>query len=134
VSAERGKAEVVVDVREDRIVKTLYFDSETGVPQYDSVARKVYVNLQGQNVLAVIDPASDTVVSQYPVSGCVGNHGMALDPERHLAFLSCEGNDVLPTWSGRWEVALPDFGMSTASMNISAQPATNTWAVSMSCS
>ena len=99
VSAERGKAEVVVDVREDRIVKTLYFDSETGVPQYDPVARKVYVNLQDRNVLAVIDPVSDTVVSQYPVSGCVGNHGMALDPERHLAFMSCEGNDVLTVFN-----------------------------------
>ena len=99
VSAERGKAEVVVDVREDRIVKTLYFDSETGVPQYDPVARKVYGNLQDRNVLAVIDPVSDTVVSQYPVSGCVGNHGMALDPERHLAFMSCEGNDVLTVFN-----------------------------------
>ena len=99
VSAERGKAEAVVDVRQDRIVKTLYFDSETGVPQYDPVARKVYVNLQDRNVLAVIDPASDTVVGQYPVSGCVGNHGMALDPERHLAFMSCEGNDVLTVFN-----------------------------------
>jgi len=99
VSAERGKAEVVVDVGEDRIVKTLYFDSETGVPQYDPVARKVYVNLQDRNVLAVIDPASDTVVSQYPVSGCVGNHGMALDPERRLAFLSCEENDMLTVFN-----------------------------------
>jgi YVTN family beta-propeller protein len=99
VSDERGKAEAVVDVREDRLVKTLYFDSETGVPQYDPVARKVYVNLQDQNVLAVIDPVSDTVVGQYPVSGCVGNHGMALDPDRHLAFLSCEGNDVLTVFN-----------------------------------
>ena len=89
----------VVDVREDRIVKTLKFDSETGVPQYDPVARKVYVNLQDRNVLAVIDPASDTVVGEYPVSGCTGNHGMALDPERHLAFLSCEGNDVLTVFN-----------------------------------
>jgi DNA-binding beta-propeller fold protein YncE len=99
VSDERGKAEAVVDVREDRIVKTLKFDSETGVPQYDPVARKVYVNLQDRNVLAVIDPTSDTVVGEYPVSGCTGNHGMALDPERHLAFLSCEGNDVLTVFN-----------------------------------
>jgi DNA-binding beta-propeller fold protein YncE len=95
VSNERGKAETVVDVREDRIVKVLTFQSETGVPRYDPMARKVYVNLQDQNTLAVIDPASDTVVGQHPVGGCVGNHGMALDPERRLAFLSCEGNDVL---------------------------------------
>jgi hypothetical protein len=99
VSDERGKAEAVVDVREDRIVKTVKFDSETGVPRYDPVARKVYVSLQEQNVLAVIDPASDTVIGQYPVSGCVGNHGMALDPGRQLAFLSCEGNDVLTVFN-----------------------------------
>ncbi|MGH8070114.1 MAG: YncE family protein [Candidatus Entotheonellia bacterium] len=95
VSDERAKAVAVVDVREDRIVNTLHFDSETGVPQYDPVARKVYVNLQDKNVLAVIDAATDTVVARYPVRGCRGNHGMALDPEHHRAFLSCEGNDVL---------------------------------------
>ncbi len=95
VSEERGKAEAVVDVRDDRIVTTLHFDSETGVPQYDPVAQKVYVNLQDQNVLAVIDPATDKVVARYPVEGCRGNHGMALDSEHHRAFLSCEGNDMM---------------------------------------
>src|SRR5713101_4326629 len=51
VSDERGKAEAVVDVMTDEIIKTLKFDSETGMPQYDPVARKVYVNLQDQNIL-----------------------------------------------------------------------------------
>ena len=95
VSNERAKAESVIDVRTDTIVKVLRFDSETGVPQYDPVARKVYVNLQDQNVLAVIDPVSDAVVGRYPVQGCRENHGMAIDPEHHRAFLSCEGNDTL---------------------------------------
>jgi len=95
VSNERAKAESVIDVRTDTIVKVLRFDSETGVPLYDPVARKVYVNLQDQNTLAVIDPATDAVVGRYPVDGCQGNHGMALDAERHRAFLSCEGNDTL---------------------------------------
>src|SRR5262249_13542148 len=95
VSDERAKAEAVIDTQNDRVITTLHFDSETGVPQYDRVARKVYVNLQDRNVLAVIDPATDTVVGRYPVKGCQGNHGMAIDPERRRAFLSCEGNDVL---------------------------------------
>jgi DNA-binding beta-propeller fold protein YncE len=99
VSDERAKAEAIVDVREDRIVNTLHFDSETGVPQYDPVTRKVYVNLQDRDVLAVIDPATDAVVARYPISGCRGNHGMALDPEHHRAFLSCEGNDVLTVFN-----------------------------------
>jgi hypothetical protein len=46
VSDERGKAEAIVDVTKDEIVKTLHFDSETGMPQFDPVARKVYVDLQ----------------------------------------------------------------------------------------
>ena len=95
VSDERGKAEAIVDVTKDEIIKTLYFDSETGMPQYDPVSRKVYVNLQDQNIFAVIDPATDQVVGRYPVGRCKGNHGMALDPEHHRAFLSCEENELM---------------------------------------
>lgn len=95
VSDERGKAEAIVDVRTDEIVKTLHFDSETGMPQYDPITRKVYVNLQDKDIFAVIDPATDEVVGEYPVGRCKGNHGMALDPEHHRAFLSCEGNNIM---------------------------------------
>lgn len=95
VSDERGKTEAVVDVRDDTVVKILHFDSETGMPQYDPVARRVYVNLQDDNLFAVIDPATDTVVAKYPVGRCRGNHGMALDPTHHRAFLSCEDNDLM---------------------------------------
>src|SRR5215471_14539147 len=99
VSDERAKALAVIDTREDRPITMLRFDSETGVPQYDPVARKVYVNLQDQNVFAVVDPTTDTAVGRYPVAGCKENHGMAIDPERHRAFLSCEGNDVLTVFN-----------------------------------
>ena len=95
VSDERGNAEAIVDTRSDTIVKTLHFESETGMPQYDAVAKLVYVNLQDINRFAVIDPQEDRVVAQYPVGRCKGNHGMALDPERHRAFLVCEENDLL---------------------------------------
>src|SRR6266446_5049868 len=95
VSDERGKAEAIVDVRTDTIVKTLHFASETGMPQYDSVAQKVYVNLQDTNRFAVIDPKNDGVLAQYPVGRCRGNHGMALAPEQHRAFLVCEDNNLL---------------------------------------
>jgi len=95
VSDERGKAEAVVDVQKDETIRTLHFDSETGMPQYDPVARKVYVNLQDKNIFAVIDPATDEVVARYPVGRCDANHGMALDPEHHRAFLSCEGNELM---------------------------------------
>jgi DNA-binding beta-propeller fold protein YncE len=93
VSDER--AEAIVDVRKDEIVGTLHFDSETGMPQYDPIARKVYVNLQDQNIFAVIDPLTDKVVGRYPVGPCKGNHGMTLDPEHRRAFLACEENNLM---------------------------------------
>jgi hypothetical protein len=65
------------------------------MPQYDPVARKVYVNLQDQNLLAVIDPATDQVVGRYAVGKCKGNHGMALDSEHRRAFLACEENQLM---------------------------------------
>jgi DNA-binding beta-propeller fold protein YncE len=82
----------VVDVDKDEIVKTIEFASETGMPQYDSAARKVYVNLRNTNEIAEIDPATDTVLGKYPVDGCQFNHGMAVDSEHHRAFVLCSGN------------------------------------------
>jgi DNA-binding beta-propeller fold protein YncE len=95
VSDERGKAEAVVDVEHDQSLKTLHFKSETGMPQYDPLAKRIYLNLQDLNTFAVIDPASDNVIAEYGVAPCKGNHGMALDPEHHRAFLSCEGNNLM---------------------------------------
>ena len=94
VSDERARAVAVVDVRNDKIITTLHFDSETGVPMYDAASKLVYVNLQDRNELAAIDPQSDQVVGRYPIEGCRGNHGMALDAERHRAFIACERNSL----------------------------------------
>jgi DNA-binding beta-propeller fold protein YncE len=95
VSDERARAEAVVDTNKDEIVTTLHFGSETGNPRYDPVSKRVYVNLQDKNVVAEIDPATDKEVAEYPVGKCRGNHGMALDVEHRLAFLSCEDNDLM---------------------------------------
>ncbi len=95
VSDERARAEAVVDTNTDTIITTLHFGSETGNPRYDPVSKRIYVNLQDKNVVAEIDPATDKEVAEYPVGKCRGNHGMALDTEHRLAFLSCEGNDLM---------------------------------------
>jgi DNA-binding beta-propeller fold protein YncE len=95
VSDERAKAEAVVDVTKDAVVTTLHFESETGNPRFDPISRHVLVNLQDKNVIAEIDPATDKELAEYPVGKCKGNHGMALDSEHRLAFLSCEENDLM---------------------------------------
>jgi len=76
-------------------VKRLHVDSETGMPQYDLVAKKIYVNLQDKNIFPVIDPMTDEVVGRYAVGQCKGNHGMTLDAEHRRAFLACEDNNLM---------------------------------------
>ena len=92
VSDERGEAEIVVDVQQDKVIKILNFKSETGMPQYDPVAKLVYVNLQDLNAVEGIDPGADHWVWSESAAPCKGNHGMALDVEHRRAFLACEGN------------------------------------------
>lgn len=95
VSDERGKTLFVIDVNKDEVIKKIEFDSETGMPQYDSISKKIYLNLQDKNIFVVIDPKNDSIIGKYPVGDCKGNHGMALDVPNRLAFLACEGNDLL---------------------------------------
>jgi len=66
VSDERAARSGYRGCKRDKIINTLHFESETGMPQYDPVARKVYVNLQDQNLFAVIDPSTDKVVGRIP--------------------------------------------------------------------
>jgi YVTN family beta-propeller protein len=109
VSDERAHAEAVVDVNQDTVVTTLHFASETGNPRYDPVSKRLYVNLQDKNVIAEIDPATDKEIAQYPVGKCRGNHGMALDSEHRLAFLSCEGNDLMEIFRLDTHQVIADF-------------------------
>jgi YVTN family beta-propeller protein len=122
VSDERGKAEAIVDTRSHTIVKTLHFESETGMPQYDRVAKLVYVNLQDINRFAVIDPKDDRVAAQYPVGRCKRNHGMALDPERHRAFLVCEENDLLAVFDLDKHEVIQDFSIPGGSDVVKYDP------------
>lgn len=109
VSDTDGRAVAIVDVDRDAIVKTLHFNSETGMPQYDSVARRIYVNLRRSNQVAEIDPSNDTIAAHYPVAGCEHNHGMAIDSERHRAFLLCGGNRTFTVFALDTHKAIAHF-------------------------
>ena len=111
VSDERGKAVAVVDVRSDTIVKTLRFDSETGMPQYDAVSKRVLVNLQDKDEIVAINPEDDSVAARYPVTGCKGNHGMALDGAHRRAFLVCEESNQLAVFDLEQHKTIASFAI-----------------------
>jgi DNA-binding beta-propeller fold protein YncE len=95
VSDETGATETVIDVRTNQRVATIPLGGEVGNTQYDPVSRQIFVNVQTRNELIEIDPTVDRVVARFPLPGARHNHGLFIDPQEHLAFIACEGNDKL---------------------------------------
>ncbi|MGH3514230.1 MAG: YncE family protein, partial [Pseudonocardiaceae bacterium] len=78
---------------------------EAGNVAYDSGSRMMLADVQSRNSLAVIDPATLTIVRQVPLPGCQHDHGLALDPVDRLAFVACDGNATLLTFDlNTWQV------------------------------
>lgn len=95
VSDETGDTETVIDVHTNQRVATIPLGGEVGNTQYDPRSRHVFVNVQTRNELVEIDPKADRVVGRFPLAGARQNHGLLIEPQGHLAFIACEGNDKL---------------------------------------
>jgi len=95
VSDLHGKTDTVINARTNQRVTTIALGGGAGNSQYDPVADRIFVTVDGREELAEIDPGSDQVVSRYPLSGCKGSHGLLIDSEHRLAFAACEDNSKL---------------------------------------
>ena len=92
------------------------------MPQYDSTARKVCVNLRNTNEVAEIDPATDRLLGRYPVDGCQFNHGMAVDSEHHRAFILCNGNRTFTVFALDTHKSIAHLPMPTGSDVVKFDP------------
>ncbi len=95
VSDETGRTEAVIDTQSNRLLEIIPLHGEAGNTQYDPLRRKIFVNVQTRGELVEIDPAADRIVARHPLPGAKGNHGLLIEPKRHLAMIACEGNDKL---------------------------------------
>jgi hypothetical protein len=95
VSDEAGGADIVIDAQSNRALTTISLGGEAGNTQYDPVSGRVYVDVQTRNELAAIDPATNTIVARYPLSGCEHDHSLLIDAAQRLAFIACDGNATL---------------------------------------
>lgn len=99
VSDEHGKTIAAIAVAKNQLLKLIPIGGEVGNTQFNSADGLIYSNDQTNNELVAIDPAKDIVVGRWKLSGCVGTHGLQLDPSRQLAYAACEDNAKLATFS-----------------------------------
>lgn len=95
VSNEHDRVETVIDLATNAAVAAIDIGGKAGNTVFDPVSGDIMINAQGTSELITIDPATDRIVDRTPLTGCKGNHGLALDGTNHLAFIACEGNAKL---------------------------------------
>ena len=68
-------------------VATIALGGGAGNVQYDAGSRRILVDVQTRNEVAVIDPRTNRVVRRLRLAGCVTNHSLLVDAPRRLAFI-----------------------------------------------
>jgi YVTN family beta-propeller protein len=99
VSDEHGDTVAVIDVATNKLRKAIAMGGDVGNTQYDAVSGLIYSNVQTSNQLVAIDPKTDSIVSRAGLPGCDGAHGLLIDAPRRLAYIACEDNAKLITFS-----------------------------------
>ena len=99
VSDEHGQTVGVVDAATHRLLTKVAVGGDVGNTQYDAADGLIYSAEQSTNELVAIDPARDVVTGRWPLAGCRGSHGVQLDSSRQLAYVACEDNARLLTFS-----------------------------------
>jgi DNA-binding beta-propeller fold protein YncE len=89
----RGRNVTAVEAASGEVAGTIALDARPEFAASDG-AGPVYVNLVDKNSIAVIDPRDLKVMSVWPLTGCEGPSGLALDAAARRLFAVC-GNKVM---------------------------------------
>jgi len=91
----RGKSATVIDAQSGKVISTIPLEGKPEFAQADSKAGKVYVNIEDQNAIKVIDAATHTVSATWPIAPGEAASGMAIDLDNHRLFIGCENKLML---------------------------------------
>jgi DNA-binding beta-propeller fold protein YncE len=111
VDGDPGKL-TVIDPKSDSAVATI----DAGGKLETAVAGdngKLYVNGEEKREIIRVDTATNQVDGHWPIPNCNSPHGLAIDPEAHRLFSSCENNVLV--------VVDADAGTTVATLPIGAR-------------
>jgi sugar lactone lactonase YvrE len=111
VDGDPGKL-TVIDPKSDSAVATIDAGSklETAVAGGNG---KLYVNGEQKQEIVRVDTATNEIDAHWPIPNCSSPHGLAIDPETHRLFSSCENNVLV--------VVDADTGTTVATLPIGAR-------------
>jgi YVTN family beta-propeller protein len=98
----------VIDTASNQVVATIALGGSPEFARADGTGT-VYVNIESTNELVALDVKRQKVTARWPLPGCEGPTGLALDPVHHRSFSACANSkmSILDTKSGRAVATVP---------------------------
>jgi DNA-binding beta-propeller fold protein YncE len=95
VASGDAMAATVIDPVTRNTVATIPLGGKAEFAAWDASAKLLYQNLEDTNTLAAVDLSKRAVVQRWPLTGCSGPSGMALDEPGRRLFVVCSQNATL---------------------------------------
>ncbi len=105
----RGDSATVFDAETGRVVTTIPLGGKPEFAVEDSVAARIYNNLEDKSEVAVIDTSSHEVVARWPIAPGEAASGLAIDLKNHRLFLGCDNQlmVMMDSTDGRVVTSVP---------------------------
>jgi DNA-binding beta-propeller fold protein YncE len=85
----RSHSATVIDAPTGRVISTIPLPGRPEFAAVDSVAGRIYDNIEDMNEVAVIDTGTHRVVALWPIAPGESASGMAIDRVHHRLFVGC---------------------------------------------
>jgi YVTN family beta-propeller protein len=82
-----GSSATVIDAASGKVVATIPLGGAVETGQSDASLNRVYVNVEDQDNIDVIDTTNHTVIAHWPIAPASSGTGMAIDPATHRLFV-----------------------------------------------
>jgi YVTN family beta-propeller protein len=86
----KSKSTSVIDAKSRQVVATIPLNAKPEFFAYDENGN-LFLNLEDTHSIAVIDTAGKKLKATWPMQGCEGPSGLAIDNKTHNLFSSCDG-------------------------------------------
>jgi YVTN family beta-propeller protein len=94
-----SKLATLIDPATQAKVATIPLGGDPEFAAFDGATRLLYQNLKDANSVAAVDLAKRSVTQRWPLDGCAGPSGMAIDTPARRLFVVCSGNAKLVIFS-----------------------------------
>lgn len=98
----------VIDAKTSKVTATIALGGAPEFAQTDGNGT-IFVNIESKNELAALDPRQHKLLAHWPLPGCDGPTGLALDAAHHRSFSVCANAKmtILDTTTGKAVATLP---------------------------